>query len=92
MNDLDFFYNTTLVNEKAAPFSRTEILSEEDPVIQESMIYIIGLLGLKQLGKAREHLENETESTILGKVLAKLCVAKKLNRSQCIAMINQLFQ
>ena len=53
MNDLDFFYNTTLVNEKAAPFSRTEILSEQDPVIQESMIYIVGLLGLKQLGKAR---------------------------------------
>ncbi len=92
MNDLDFFYSTTIADSKAAPFSKTEILSEQDPVIKESMMYIIGLLGLKSIGKAREHLENEPESALLGRALAKLCVAKKLNRSQCIAMINQLFQ
>ncbi len=93
MNDLQFFYSNALIDSRAAPFSETEILLEEDLLVREAMLYIVGLLGLKQLGKCKEHLEsNETESTLLGKVLARLCVAKKLNRSQCIALINQLFQ
>lgn len=92
MNDLSFFYSNVVINKRAAPFSETEILSEQNREVKEAMIYIIGLLGLKQLGKSREHLENSIESAVLGKALAKLCVAKKLNTSQCLAMINQLFQ
>jgi hypothetical protein len=92
MNDLEFFYNNAIINERAAPFSKAEILSEHDPIIRKSMIYIIGLLGLKQLGKAREHLENEIESSLLGKALAQVCAAKYMDTSQCVAMINQLFQ
>ena len=77
---------------KAFPFTEEEILAEKDPDVQLSMSYIIGLLGLKALGKSKEHLENEPESALLGKALAKLCVADKLDRSQAIALINQLFQ
>ena len=95
MNEIEAvigFYANPLIDSKAAPFSEQEILSEKDPEVQRAMMYILGLLGLKRVGKSREHLENNIESAILGKALAKLCVAKKLNRSQCIAMINQLFQ
>jgi len=77
---------------KAFPFTEEEILAEKDPDIQIAMSYIIGLLGLKTLGKSKEHLENEPESTLLGKSLAKLCTTGKLDRSQAIALINQLFQ
>ena len=80
------------IDTRAAPFSETEILTEQDPEVQKAMMYITALLGLKVYGKCRKKLENDKNSAYLGKALAKLCVAKKLDTSQCLAMINQLFQ
>jgi hypothetical protein len=80
------------IDTRAAPFSETEIHAEQDPEVQRAMIYVTALLGLKVYGRARINLENNKNSAYLGKALAKLCVAKKLDTSQALAMINQLFQ
>jgi hypothetical protein len=92
LEDIDFFYGQKLVNPKAAPFTEQEVKEEQDPAVQGSMCVVIGLLGLKAIGEHTKYLANYENAMILGHALAILRNSNRIDTSQGIALVKQLFQ
>ncbi len=84
----NLFFANPIIQNQPLPFSEERIRNEPNDAIKRAMNFIDSLFGMKLVGEPYE----EEDKILLEKSLAILSYMKKIDTSQGIAIIKQLFQ